>query len=186
MLGITDTSSIFILIIMLKQLLFGVFLTFASCMSEQNKETSASLPHIAQWCTPDLEFRGFDQSVLSDDEKGEWQFILNGLEKIFEHMCVEYFNDRPGNKDSYKMTVQLPNEVEPHTEFGEYELLASGKRLIMYMPNGKKLNIEVNQLDETKQQWRLQMQDLFQFSGDHYNLPSEMPEVIIYMTFHKK
>ncbi len=141
---------------------------------------------VAQWCAPDLEFKGFDLSTLSPDEKGEWKFLLGGLEKMYEGMSIEYFDDRTSARDSYKMTLQLPNESEPHTEFGEYELLANGSRLLMHTPDGKKLNIEIAPSEKNTQQWRLQMADLLQLGGDTYELPDDMPNVVIYMTFHKK
>lgn len=171
---------------MLQRILWGMLLTFVACTPDKNRKMPASADTVAQWCAPDLAFKGFDLSDLSPDEKGEWKFVLGGLEKMFEDMCVEYFDDRPGNRDSYKMTLQLPNETEPHTEFGEYELLANGQRLLMYMPDGKKLNIQLTKSDPNTQQWRLQIQDLLQFGGDLYELPEEMPNVVIYLTFHKK
>lgn len=171
---------------MLRWILWGGLFMFAACSREKKQALPAPASIIAQWSAPELEFKGLDLSILSADEKGEWKFLLGGMEKIFEDMCVEYFDDRPGNKDSYKMTLQLPNEAEPHTEFGEYELLAAGKRLVMYTPDGKKLNVELTRLDQSKQQWRLQMRDLLELSGDLYELPENMPDVVLYMTFQRR
>lgn len=163
----------------------GFILIFVACKRNTKNTNLMDSKIIAQWCDPSLEFENM-KVPLTPDEKGQWPFILGGLEKMYKDMCIEYFDDRTGSRDSYKLTFRLPGDIATNTEFGEYELLASGTRLLMYTPKGKKINIGVSKLDDNMQQWYLQIADLLKLAGDTYELPEDMPNIVIHLTFHKK
>lgn len=143
-------------------------------------------PLIGKWCKPSVVIKGLPTENLSSDEKAEYRFMMGGIEKIFEDMCIEYFDDRTSGKDSYQLSIYSSDSTEKQNEFGEYELLANGKRLVLHTAANQRIDIELSKLTETEHQWRLQYGDMIKLSGSPMDLPEELPNFAMYLTFKKE
>lgn len=139
------------------------------------------------WSSPSIEFKGFDKSEASQEELAEYEFMLGGLSRLFESMTIEFFEDGV-TKDSYQISMKIPGEAEPQKEFGEYELRANGKRLIIHDQNTRsKVDVELAKLTNEEMQWRMQFSDLAKFGGQDVGFAWDeaMPNMVLYMTFRK-
>lgn len=157
---------------------------FNACQSSRDSDERSS-NIIGQWCSPEIEFKGLDLSGLTAEEKSQYQFYLGGLEKLFDNMCIEYFDDRASKRDSYQVSLKLPGEKEEQTEFGDYEILANGKRLVLHTQDLDQLDIELTELSKEKLTWRIPLLEFGLLSGEEMELPEEMADVVMYMTLHK-
>ncbi len=157
---------------------------FSACGS--STDTNAGQQLTGKWCKPDVEIKGLLVDALTQEEKSQYKFLMGGIEKMFEEMCIEYFDDRNTGRDSYQMSIALPNDSEKQSEFGEYELLANGKRLVLHTPENKNINIELTKLTKTEHQWRLQYSDMMKLSGEEVDLPEDLPNFSMYLTFKKE
>ncbi len=140
---------------------------------------------IGKWSHPDIEIKGLPMDQLSREEKAEYRFIMGGMEKMFEDMTIEYFDDRPGSRDSYQTTVITEDSQEKQSDFGEYELLAQGKRLVLHTPDNQSVDIEITQLTPKSHQWRLQYSDMLRLSGEAMEMDQDFPNFAMYLTFKK-
>ena len=110
---------------------------------------------------------------------------LEGTERMFSGMCIEYYDDRATGYDSYQASLPIPGTAEKQNSFGEYELLAFGKRLVLHTPDNQWVNIELTKLTKTEHQWRLQYDDLVKLGGNDLDLPLSLPQTALYLTFKK-
>lgn len=167
---------------------FGLYvillLHFFACDSDT--DTNAEKQLTGKWCKPDVEIKGLLVDALTQEEKSQYKFLMGGIEKMFEEMCIEYFDDRRTGRDSYQMSMALSGDSEKQSEFGEYELLANGKRLVLHTPENKNINIELTKLTKTEHQWRLQYSDMMKLSGEEVDLPEDLPNFSMYLTFKKE
>jgi hypothetical protein len=159
-------------------------LCYLGCGSEEIININKTI--LGKWCKPDIQIKGLPIGDLNAEEKMEYKFMLGGIEKIFEEMCIEYFNDRVSGRDSYKINIHLPDEVEEQYKFGEYELLAEGKRLVLYTNDNQQINIELTKLTHKEHQWRLQYYDMVRLGGSEVEIPEDLPNFVMYLTFSKE
>lgn len=151
-----------------------------------NPNPSSTQLLTGKWCQPSVEIKGLPVEDLSPDEKAEYRFMIGGVEKIFEEMCIEYFDDRASGRDSYQTSIYMSDDTEKQNEFGEYELLADGKRLVLHTSDNQRINVELTELTDTEHQWRLQYSDMVKLSGDEMDLPEDLPNFAMYLTFKKE
>lgn len=164
--------------------LFGITIVHFGCNSTHSTTLGKQLT--GKWCKPKIEIKGLPMQDLSPDEKAEYRFMVGGIEKLFEEMCIEYFDDRVTGKDSYQTSIYALNDAEKQNEFGEYELLANGKRLVLHTNDNQRIDIELTKLTEEEHQWRLQYADMLKLSGDKMDLPEGLPNFAMYLTFNKE
>jgi len=164
--------------------LFGITIVHYACISTSSTTLGKQLT--GKWCKPKIEIKGLPIQDLNQDEKAEYLFIMGGIEKMFEEMCIEYFDDRATGKDSYQTSISASSDDEKQNEFGEYELLANGKRLVLQTNDNQRIDIELTKLTEEEHQWRLQYADMMKLSGDKMDLPEGLPNFAMYLTFNKE
>lgn len=165
-------------------------LCLTACQPINSEEVEKKTPQsflIGQWTAPDIDFSRIERLEIDSDQHRQYIFMLAGLGKLFEKMSIEFFEDGI-TKDSYLFTTQLPGEKETYKEFGEYELRANGKRLIVYdLRTNERLNIALEQLSNDTMQWRMQFCDLIKFASKDRQLKwmGEPPSFTTFLTFKK-
>lgn len=157
-------------------LYFSIFLPVFACSSG-----SVEKKLIGKWSRPALEIIGLNQ-----EEKSEYNFVENNFKNIFGNMQIEYFDDRDNKLDTYQIGISAPAKTKGKNDFGEYEVLANGKRLVLHTTDSQSIDINIASITEQEQQWRLRYSDMIKLSGGDIDLPEDLPNCTIYLTFKKE
>lgn len=166
-------------------------LSLTTCESVYPEDIEKATPQsiiIGQWCSPDIDFSRVERLEIDNTQQRQYIFMLGGLSKFFEKMSIEFFEDGI-TKDSYLIATQLPGEKECHKEFGEYELRANGKRLIMHdIKTRDRINIEIQKISKDTMLWRIPFSDLVKFGAKGMSLKwmEGPPDFDTYITLKKQ
>ena len=147
---------------------------------------------VNKWCTPEIDIKGFDLTKLPAEEQLTMKAYLGAMESMFESMCIQFYDDRDDaeSRDSYETSVQMLDgtDGEGQKSFGDYEILADGKRLILHERGGVPFDIGL-EMTRSYLKLRFQFSDLAKLGGsdeDLEDMPLEVANMAIYMKFSRQ